>query len=147
MNINSPWLRGTDKTGIPLWRQFNKLLLANAQQQGFAYCDADAVSLSASLTQTEYNSQHTGSIQGAALCYCAETLANFAAALTIPDGYTVVGQSLNIHYTRSARGEITARAHCVHSGRKTSVWIVEMTDSEQKTVAHATFTGAVLRAG
>jgi len=143
----SMWLRGVDGSGIPLWNQFNKLLLPNAHIMGFAYCGSDEVSLSASVTQTEHNTQHTGAIQGAALCYCAETLANFAAALTVPDGYTVVGQSLNIHYTKAARDEITARATCVHTGRKTSVWNIGFSDNSGKTVAHATFTGAVLRAG
>ena len=141
------WLRGTDSDGIPLWEKFNELLLPNAALHGFAYSGASHNSLCATVTQTPENSQHTGVIQGAALSYCAETLANFAAALTVPDGYTVVGQSLSIHYTRSARDTVTATATPVHTGRKTSVWNIGFTDSSAKTVAHATFTGAVLRAG
>lgn len=141
------WLRGTNSAGVPAWREFNKLILPNAHIMGFAYCDSDEHSLSASVTQTEHNTQHTGAIQGAALSYCAETLANFAAALTVPEGYTVVGQSINIHYTRAARGTICARATCVHTGRKTSVWNIGFSDEPGKTVAHATFTGAVLKAG
>lgn len=141
------WLRGTDSQHIPQWDQFNKLLLPNAQLMGFAYCDADSDSLSATITQNQYNTQHTGVIQGAALSYCAETLANFAAALCVPDGYTVVGQSVCIHYTRPARDQITATATCVHTGRKTSVWNIGFVDNSGKTVAHATFTGAVLKAG
>ena len=141
------WIRGTDSSGIPRWQAFNKLLLPNAQSQGFEYSGADLNSISATVTQNELNSQHTGTIQGAALSYAAETLANFAAALTVPDGYTVVGQSLTIHYTRPARGIIAAAATCLHSGRKTSVWNIGFTDNTGKTVAHATFTGAVLRTG
>ena len=101
--------------------------------------------LVATITQNEHNSQHTGAIQGGVLCTLAETVANMAGQLVVPQRYAVVGQTLNINYCKAAKGVIRATAKPLHSGRRSCVYSVEITDSDDNLVAIATFTGSIVK--
>ena len=133
---------------MPTPAQLNTLRLPNTVLYGFEFTAVEPYA-TATITQNEHNSQHTGVIQGGVLCVLAETLANMAAQLSVnslkANRYLVLGQSLNTSYLRSAKGVITATAVPLHSGKQTSVYSVEMTDESGELVAVSTFTGGIVK--
>ena len=126
----------------PTPEQLNNFVLPNMKPWDFKY-ESTVPHLTASITQNDHNSQHTGAIQGGVLCTLAETVANMAGQLAVPHRYVVVGQSLNINYCKAAKGVIRATAKPLHSGKQTCVYSVEITDSSDTLVAIATFTGGI----
>ena len=128
----------------PSPEQLNNFVLPNMKPHDFTYVSTEPY-LTATITQNEVNSQHTGAIQGGVLCTLAETVANMAGQLTVPQRYAVVGQTLNINYCKAAKGVIRATAKPLHSGRRSCVYSVEMTDSDDNLVAIATFTGSIVK--
>jgi len=129
---------------LPTAEQLNNFVLPNMAQSNFTYTSVEP-HLAATITQNEHNSQHTGAIQGGVLCTLAETVANMAGQLTVPQRYAVVGQTLNINYCKAAKGVIRATAKPLHSGRRSCVYSVEITDSDDNLVAIATFTGSIVK--
>ena len=129
---------------LPSAEQLNNFRLPNMLTDLFTYTVVEPY-LTATITQNERNSQHTGAIQGGVLCTLAETVANMAGQLAVPHRYAVVGQTLNINYTKAAKGVIRATAKPLHSGRRSCVYSVEMTDSGDNLVAIATFTGSIVK--
>ena len=128
----------------PTAEQLNNFVLPNMKPWDFTYVSTEP-HLVATITQNEVNSQHTGAIQGGVLCTLAETVANMAGQLVVPQRYAVVGQTLNINYCKAAKGVIRATAKPLHSGRRSCVYSVEMTDSDDNLVAIATFTGSIVK--
>ena len=128
----------------PTAEQLNNFVLPNMKPWDFTYVSTEPY-LVATITQNEVNSQHTGAIQGGVLCTLAETVANMAGQLVVPQRYAVVGQTLNINYCKAAKGVIRATAKPLHSGRRSCVYSVEMTDSDDNLVAIATFTGSIVK--
>ena len=132
----------------PTPAQLNSLRLPNTISYGFQYVQSEP-HLAATITQNDHNTQHTGVIQGGVLCVLAETLANMAAQLHVntlkANRYVVLGQSLNTSYLKAATGIITATAKPLHRGKQTSVYSVEMTDSDHNLVAISTFTGGIIK--
>ena len=126
----------------PSPEQLNNFVLPNMKPHDFTYVSTEPY-LTATITQNEVNSQHTGAIQGGVLCTLAETVANMAGQLVVPQRYAVVGQTLNINYCKAAKGVIRATAKPLHSGKQTCVYSVEITDSSDTLVAIATFTGGI----
>ena len=129
---------------LPTAEQLNNFILPNMAQSNFTYTSVEP-HLAATITQNEHNSQHTGAIQGGVLCTLAETVANMAGQLVVPQRYAVVGQTLNINYCKAAKGVIRATAKPLHSGRRSCVYSVEITDSDDNLVAIATFTGSIVK--
>ena len=129
---------------LPTAEQLNNFILPNMKVSNFTYTSVEP-HLAATITQNEHNSQHTGAIQGGVLCTLAETVANMAGQLVVPQRYAVVGQTLNINYCKAAKGVIRATAKPLHSGRRSCVYSVEMTDSDDNLVAIATFTGSIVK--
>ena len=130
---------------LPSPEQLNNFVLPNMKDSDFTYVSVEP-HLAATITQNDHNSQHTGAIQGGVLCTLAETVANMAGQLSVPGGrYAVVGQTLNINYCKAAKGVIRATAKPLHSGRRSCVYSVEMTDSDDNLVAIATFTGSIVK--
>jgi len=129
---------------LPTAEQLNNFILPNMALSNFTYTSVEP-HLVATITQNEHNSQHTGAIQGGVLCTLAETVANMAGQLVVPQRYAVVGQTLNINYCKAAKGVIRATAKPLHSGRRSCVYSVEMTDSDDNLVAIATFTGSIVK--
>ena len=128
----------------PSPEQLNNFVLPNMKPHDFTYVSTEPY-LTATITQNEVNSQHTGAIQGGVLCTLAETVANMAGQLAVPHRYVVVGQTLNINYCKAAKGVIRATAKPLHSGRRSCVYSVEITDSDDNLVAIATFTGSIVK--
>ena len=128
----------------PSPEQLNNFVLPNMKPHDFTYVSTEPY-LTATITQNEVNSQHTGAIQGGVLCTLAETVANMAGQLAVPHRYVVVGQTLNINYCKAAKGVIRATAKPLHSGRHSCVYSVEITDSDDNLVAIATFTGSIVK--
>ena len=126
----------------PSPEQLNNFVLPNMKPHDFTYVSTEPY-LTATITQNDHNSQHTGAIQGGVLCTLAETVANMAGQLVVPQRYAVVGQTLNINYCKAAKGVIRATAKPLHSGKQTCVYSVEITDSSDTLVAIATFTGGI----
>ena len=129
---------------LPTAEQLNNFILPNMALSNFTYTSEEP-HLVATITQNEHNSQHTGAIQGGVLCTLAETVANMAGQLVVPQRYAVVGQTLNINYCKAAKGVIRATAKPLHSGRRSCVYSVEITDSDDNLVAIATFTGSIVK--
>ena len=129
---------------LPTAEQLNNFVLPNMKVSNFTYTSVEP-HLAATITQNEHNSQHTGAIQGGVLCTLAETVANMAGQLTVPQRYAVVGQTLNINYCKAAKGVIRATAKPLHSGRRSCVYSVEIVDSDDNLVAIATFTGSIVK--
>ena len=133
---------------LPTPAQLNTLRLPNTVAYGFEFTGVEPFA-TATITQNEHNSQHTGVIQGGVLCVLAETLANMAAQLHVnqlkANRYVVLGQSLNTSYLKAATGTITATAKPLHSGKQTAVYSVEMTDEHDSLVAISTFTGGIVK--
>ena len=128
----------------PSPEQLNNFVLPNMKPHDFTYVSTEPY-LTATITQNDHNSQHTGAIQGGVLCTLAETVANMAGQLAVPHRYVVVGQTLNINYCKAAKGVIRATAKPLHSGRRSCVYSVEITDSDDNLVAIATFTGSIVK--
>ena len=128
----------------PTAEQLNNFVLPNMKPWDFTYVSTEPY-LVATITQNEVNSQHTGAIQGGVLCTLAETVANMAGQLVVPQRYAVVGQTLNINYCKAAKGVIRATAKPLHSGRRSCVYSVEIVDSDDNLVAIATFTGSIVK--
>jgi len=133
---------------LPTPAQLNTLRLPNTVLYGFEFTAVEPLA-TATITQNEHNSQHTGVIQGGVLCVLAETLANMASQLHVnalkANRYVVLGQSLNTSYLRAATGVITATAKPLHTGKQTAVYSVEMTNDRGLLVAVSTFTGGIVK--
>lgn len=91
--------------------------------------------------------QPLGQLHGGATAALAETVASMAANYFIAnkDEY-VNGLELTINHIKSKRsGEIFATAKCIHSGKSTQLWEVNILDEEGSLIAVAKMTSIVLK--
>lgn len=137
------WIRGAEHNK-PAWIKLNHLLLDNTRTW-FRYTASSEHSLSAEITQTRDISQHTGAIQGGVITLGCETIACMAATLCVPDNHVVVATGIHTHYIKPCTDSVTLETRCVHSGRRSAVWHVNVTDKTGKTCATSTVDMAVLR--
>lgn len=90
------------------------------------------------LTIQPHLHQPYGIVHGGVWCTLVETAASIGAATwlrTRGDG-NVVGVSNHTDFLRAVRdGEVTARATPIHRGRLQQLWLVEVTDDDDRLVA------------
>ena len=80
--------------------------------------------------------QPYGIVHGGVYCSVVESSASIAAATWFGDRGQVVGVANHTNFLRSAReGTLTATATPIHRGRSQQLWLVEITDDEQRAVA------------
>jgi 1,4-dihydroxy-2-naphthoyl-CoA hydrolase len=80
--------------------------------------------------------QPFGITHGGVYCTAVETAASLGAATWLGDRGTVVGVSNHTDFLRAVRdGHLTATATPIHRGRSQQLWLVEITDDDQRLVA------------
>jgi len=90
--------------------------------------------------------QPAGILHGGATALLAETLGSVASVLIIDwPKQQAVGIELNISHLRSAsQGVVTGRAAPIRIGRRTHVWDIRVRDEQEKLIAVARLTMAIL---
>src|SRR5262245_35224107 len=90
--------------------------------------------------------QPYGLLHGGASVALAETLASFGASLCIDTTrYQCFGQEINAKHVRSvAEGYVFGVARPLHRGRRSHVWDVRITDSQERLVCVSRMTAAVV---
>jgi acyl-CoA thioesterase len=93
------------------------------------------------VTADERHRNYRGGVHGGLLAVLADTACFFPRSL-LPSGQAATTVNLNVNYLRSAVvGDcLTARAELVHLGRRTASLTVQVTDQQQRLVAHGTAT-------
>lgn len=94
---------------------------------------------------TDSHKQPYGLVHGGVYATMAESLASQATAMAVyDDGNIAVGLSNHTSFMRPAlEGHVHASGRCVHSGRTTWVWEVELTDDDGRLCALSRVTIAV----
>ena len=102
--------------------------------------------LSGRMPVDERTRQPAGVLHGGASVLFAETLASWAASLTVdPRRFHCVGQEINANHVRAVPdGHVIGTARPLHIGRSTQVWDVRITGERGKLVCVARVTMAVL---
>ena len=89
-----------------------------------------------SWTVAEHHLQPYGLVHGGVYCSVVEGSASLGAAMWFGDRGKVVGVSNHTNFLRSAReGVLTAVATPIHRGRSQQLWLVEVTDDQQRAIA------------
>jgi 1,4-dihydroxy-2-naphthoyl-CoA hydrolase len=93
----------------------------------------------------EHVLQPVGLVHGGVHASIAEALASVGTNVgVVPDGSIGLGMSNNSTFLRSiSEGTIHATARCIHRGRTTWVWDVELTDDDGRLCAVSRVTIAV----
>ncbi|SCG53380.1 uncharacterized domain 1-containing protein [Micromonospora siamensis] len=80
--------------------------------------------------------QPFGIQHGGVYCSVVETAASIGGSLWLGDRGRVVGVSNQTDFLRAVRdGELTAVGTPVHRGRSQQLWLVEITDADERLVA------------
>ncbi|HEV7628819.1 MAG TPA: PaaI family thioesterase [Streptomyces sp.] len=80
--------------------------------------------------------QPYGIVHGGVYCSLVESAASFAAAIWFGDRGNVVGVSNHTNFLRAIRsGTVTATATPIHRGRSQQLWLVLVTDAEDRDIA------------
>jgi uncharacterized protein (TIGR00369 family) len=89
----------------------------------------------------ESNTQPYGLLHGGATAALCETIGSYGAAVVAGPESLPVGIELNVNHIRSVReGYVTATGMPLHSGRRTSVWDMQVRDDDGRLVAVARLT-------
>ena len=90
----------------------------------------------ASWTVGPQHLQPYGIVHGGVYCAAVESCASVGAATWFGDRGQVVGVANHTNFLRSVReGTLTATATPIHRGRSQQLWLVEITDDQQRAVA------------
>lgn len=80
--------------------------------------------------------QPYGIVHGGVYCSIVEGSASMGAAIWFGDRGTVVGVANHTNFLRAAReGRLVATATPIHRGRSQQLWLVEINDAQQRSVA------------
>lgn len=80
--------------------------------------------------------QPYGILHGGVLCAIVETVGSVGAALWYGDRGNVVGVSNSTDFIRATRsGTLNVVGTPIHRGRTSQLWVMEITDAEQRLVA------------
>ncbi len=115
---------------------------------GLSFTDIDEHNLYAELEVGTNNCQPLGHLNGGTSLAIIEILGSLAANLIIDNSiFVAVGQQVNAHHFRPAlKGEkVKARAYALHTGKKSHVWEVVISNLAQKTICKGTITMAVIK--
>lgn len=90
--------------------------------------------------------QPMGLLHGGANVALAESLGSYASTLLVDmTKQAVVGLEINANHVRSAReGFVYGKVSPIHTGRKTHVWNIEITNEEGKLVSISRLTVAII---
>lgn len=90
--------------------------------------------------------QPMGFLHGGASAALAESVGSAASALiSNPEDNIIFGTELQINHLRSLReGEVHAVARLLHQGRSSHLWAIEISDSQQRLIAHAKLTNRLV---
>ena len=104
----------------------------------FTHIDTDY--LTASMPIDHRTFQPMSILNGGASAALAETVASFAAYLSIDRcQFAVLGQDLKCTHLRPATdGRVSATARAIHLGRRTHLWEIKILDDKNRHIAFAT---------
>ena len=113
---------------------------------GIRFIEVGGDFLKATMPVDEKTKQPMGILHGGASCALAETVGSAAANYCLdPQHQVAVGLEININHLRPMySGVITAIAKPFHLGNTTQVWEIKIFTSQQKLVAIARHTVAVI---
>ena len=102
--------------------------------------------LSGKMPVTYKTKQPMGLLHGGASVVLAESLGSVASNLCIdPEKQYCVGLEVNANHIRSEKdGFVFGKAVAIHIGRKTHIWQITITNSEEKIVCVSRLTVAVI---
>jgi uncharacterized protein (TIGR00369 family) len=106
---------------------------------GLTYLDVTPDGAKAQLTITERHLQPHGIVHGGVYSAIVESVASVSAAAWLQakgNGSHVVGVNNNTDFLRAiTAGMVTATSTPIHRGRRQQIWLVEITDTNDKMVA------------
>ena len=108
-----------------------------AKTLDFTYDEVGPDRVSLSWTVAEHHLQPYGILHGGVLCAAVESTASVAGAVWFADRGNVVGVSNHTNFLRATRpgDRLTAAATPILRGRLQQLWLVEITDDQQRLVA------------
>lgn len=103
-------------------------------------------SLSATMPVDARTQQPFGILHGGASVVLAETVGSVASHLVIGEGDMLpVGLEINANHLRPVtEGLVTAKCTAIHLGKKSHVWDIRITNSENKLVCVSRLTVAIV---
>ena len=108
-------------------------------QIGLTYLDVTPDGAKAQLTITDKLLQPHGIVHGGVYCAIVESVASHSAAVWLDSkghGSNVVGVNNNTDFLRAiTAGMVTAVSTPIHRGRRQQIWLIEITDTNDKMVA------------
>lgn len=103
---------------------------------GLKLTEMSADRVTAEWVVTPQQFQPAGIVNGGVYCTVIETLASIAGSVWLGDRGTVVGVNNNTDFLRAVRdGVLRGVATPVHRGRSQQLWVVVITDEQDRTVA------------
>ncbi|MDT5335843.1 MAG: 1,4-dihydroxy-2-naphthoyl-CoA hydrolase [Mycobacterium sp.] len=106
---------------------------------GLTYLDVTPDGAKAQLTITDKLLQPHGIVHGGVYCAIVESVASHSAAVWLDskgNGSNVVGVNNNTDFLRAiTAGMVTAVSTPIHRGRRQQIWLIEITDTNDKMVA------------
>ncbi|ALR11871.1 PaaI family thioesterase [Mycobacteroides saopaulense] len=107
---------------------------------GLEYTSLTPDGVSASLTVTENLLQPNGIVHGGVYCSVVESVASVSAyiwrANVLGEESAVVGVNNNTDFLRAiSAGTLTATSTPIHRGRRQQLWLVTITDGDNRTIA------------
>ncbi|MFD6198723.1 putative esterase [Mycobacteroides salmoniphilum] len=107
---------------------------------GLEYTSLTPEGVSATLTVTENLLQPNGIVHGGVYCSVVESVASVSAyiwrANVLGEESAVVGVNNNTDFLRAiSSGTLTATSTPIHRGRRQQLWLVTITDDENRTIA------------
>jgi 1,4-dihydroxy-2-naphthoyl-CoA hydrolase len=106
------------------------------RELGFSFDETGPDRVVATWTVGPQHLQPYGIVHGGVYCAAVEATASIGAALWYGERGKVVGAANHTNFLRAARdGLLTATATPIHRGRSQQLWLVEVTDEEQRVVA------------
>lgn len=111
------------------------------------YVDVGEGYLTAKMPVSSKVHQPFGQLHGGATAALAETVASTASFFFLEDKDQLVnGIELTINHVKSKReGEVFATAKCIHKGRTTQLWEVQIVDEEGNLISICKMTSIVLK--
>lgn len=106
---------------------------------GLTYLESTPDRTRAQLTITDDLLQPHGIVHGGVYCAVVESVASVSAAVWLEStggGSNVVGVNNNTDFLRAIKaGVVTAESTPIHRGRRQQLWLIEITDGNDKLVA------------
>ncbi len=108
------------------------------EQLGLAFTEITADGIKAQLTVTPTLQQPMGIVHGGVYCAVIESVASTSAYVWLSEhgGGNVVGVNNNTDFLRAiSSGTVYAVSEPIHRGRRQQLWLVTITDEQDRVVA------------